>query len=217
MPPQNTNNHYTITLLRHGLSEGNANEIIQGQADYPLTDIGIAQAEALAQRWENERRQFDSIISSPQQRALQTAEIIAARLKLQVEPDPLWMERHVGQLTGLTMEQAEKLHPRPPFLPLFQPFAGTGESLFALYLRAGQAVESLLRRPPGKYLVVSHGGILNRVLYIMLGIPPQPNFQGARFRFRNTSFANLRFDPERHEWLLERLNDREHWNGHDDW
>jgi hypothetical protein len=49
------------------------------------------------------------------------------------------------------------------------------------------------------------------VLYIILGIVPQANFQGARFRFLNVAFADLEYDPAAHSWLLERLNDRIHW------
>ena len=49
-------------------------------------------------------------------------------------------------------------------------------------------------------------------MYAILGILPQANFLGARFRFRNVSFAVLHYDPAEHSWLLERLNDRLHWD-----
>ncbi|MBK8824271.1 MAG: histidine phosphatase family protein [Anaerolineales bacterium] len=42
---------FHITLLRHGESVGNAESRWQGQADFPLTDTGRAQARALAERW----------------------------------------------------------------------------------------------------------------------------------------------------------------------
>jgi broad specificity phosphatase PhoE len=95
----------------------------------------------------------------------------------------------------------------------FDPLGKTGEGDWELYLRAGRAVLNLLRRPPGRYLVISHGGILNKVLYVMLGIVPQANFQGVHFRFDNTGFAVVEYDPATHTWLLERLNDRQHLTG----
>jgi hypothetical protein len=49
------------------------------------------------------------------------------------------------------------------------------------------------------------------VMYAILGIVPQANFQGSRFRFRNTAFATLTYNPEEHSWVLEGLNDRMHW------
>ncbi len=67
---------FDIIFLRHGESVGNAESRWQGQADYPLTDKGRQQAQALAERWLTEKRAFDYIISSPLSRASETAEII---------------------------------------------------------------------------------------------------------------------------------------------
>jgi broad specificity phosphatase PhoE len=93
----------------------------------------------------------------------------------------------------------------------YQALGEFGESAWDLYLRAGRVVQELVSQPAGNYLIVSHGGFLTRVLYAMLGILPQANFVGARFRFRNAAFAIVYYDPGRHIWLLERLNDRAHW------
>jgi broad specificity phosphatase PhoE len=71
----------------------------------------------------------------------------------------------------------------------YQAVGETGESQWELYLRAGRAVQNLLKNPPGRYLVVSHGGILNLAFYAILGIAPQANFTGPRFRFANTAYA----------------------------
>ncbi len=207
---------YQITLLRHGQSVGNFEQRHQGQADFPLTETGMEQARALARCWKAEARHFDWIISSPLQRARQTAEIVAAALELPVEFDPVWLERDNGLFSGLTMQEAAVLHPRPPFIHPYLPFGGTGEGIQALYLRAGQALQSLMRRPAGKYLIVSHGGLLNMFLYAALGMVPQANFHGARFRFRNTAYAVLQYDPNHHDWMLERLNERTHWPEHAD-
>jgi 2,3-bisphosphoglycerate-dependent phosphoglycerate mutase len=202
---------YHITLLRHGESVGNAQGYHQGQADFPLTDRGKEQTRALAARWLAEGITFNQVISSTLSRARQTAEILSEALQLPVEFDPVWMERNNGALAGLRPEDAAQIYPRPKFIHPYLPIGGTGESQMELYLRAGNAMQSLICRTPGRYLVVSHGGLLNMVLYAILGIVPQANFQGAHFRFRNTAFATLLYRPEEHYWVLERLNDREHW------
>jgi 2,3-bisphosphoglycerate-dependent phosphoglycerate mutase len=202
---------YSIILLRHGESVGNAEGYYQGQAEFPLTKRGQEQARSLASRWLNEGRTFRQVISSPLSRARQTAEILGQSMNLTVEYDPLWMERDNGILAGLRPEEADLRHPRPAFINPYQHIGETGESQWELYLRAGRAVQSILCRPPDSYLVVSHGGILNMVLYAILGIAPQANFQGARFRFRNTAFATLTYNPVEHFWVLEGLNDRVHW------
>jgi len=207
---------YYITLLRHGQSIGNANGYHQGQADFPLTETGLAQARALANRWQSEGETFDQIISSPLVRARETAEVIASTLDNALELDELWMERRAGHLEGLHIEEAVERYPRPAFIHPYMPMGETGESQWELFLRAGRAVQDLLMRPPGRYLVVSHGGILNMVLYVILGLTPQANYQGAQFRFRNTSFTKLTYTPEVHRWLLESLNDQHHWHEAED-
>jgi 2,3-bisphosphoglycerate-dependent phosphoglycerate mutase len=205
---------YHITLARHGESAGNAGSIYQGQADYPLTETGLLQARLLGERWHVEGVGFDRIISSPLLRAHQTAEGIASFIPAEIELDSNWMERDFGRLSGLTAAEAAEKQPRPAFIGLYDPVAVTGESQWELYLRAGWAIQDLLRRPPGSYLVVSHGGILNMAMHAILGIAPAPNFQGPHFYFRNTSFARFNYKPEEHNWQLLSFNDQRHWESY---
>jgi len=210
---------FDIILLRHGESVGNAESRWQGQADFPLTDRGRQQARALADRWLAEGRTFDRIISSPLERARVTAEILADALDLSVETDPIWMERNIGEIAGMTGEEVNQRLPDRKFVTPYSAIVGDeGEGDWALYLRAGQALHVLLRREPGKYLVVSHGGLLNQVMYAIVGIAPQANFSGPRFRFKNTGFAHVSYLPHSHRWQINALNDRSHWDGKDiDW
>jgi 2,3-bisphosphoglycerate-dependent phosphoglycerate mutase len=203
--------NYYITLLRHGESQGNFEGRHQGQADFPLTDIGRQQANALVERWRSENKVFDLIISSPLLRARETAELISASLNAPLELDPLWMERDNGMLTGLRSEEAREIVPQPDFVHPYQPYGQTGESLWEVYLRAGKAAQNLINRLPGCFLVVSHGGLLNMFLYAILGIAPQPNFHGPRFRFANSAFATVQYNPRSHNWYILGVNDHSHW------
>jgi probable phosphoglycerate mutase len=206
-------NLYHLVLLRHGESSGNAEGLLQGQADFPLNPTGRRQVQALVARWRDEGLRFDRILSSPLLRARQTAEGIAATLHAPVELDPAWMERDYGRLTG--HKAAELAHLSPPvfFVNPYIPFGETGESRWELYLRAGKAIQALVRLPPGRYLVVSHGGLLNMCMYAILGIVPQPHNSGARFRFSNTGFASLVYNPADHAWQLRSFDDQAHWRG----
>lgn len=207
---------HRIVFLRHGQSVGNAEERFQGQADFPLTETGRAQARALAERWLREGVSFDACISSPLARARETAEILSAALNLPLEFDPVWMEWHNGQLAGLTHEEGDRLIPRPAFIHPYQPIGRTGESRWELYLRAGRGIQALLARPPGRYLVVAHGAILNMTMCAILGVPVHANFNGPQFRFRNTAFATLSYFPDLHRWRVEGVNDHAHWYFDDD-
>ena len=55
---------------------------------------------------------FDLAVTSTLIRARETAEIVASALDVKVDYDPIWMERHVGEMGGLTAEEVRK-KPRP--------------------------------------------------------------------------------------------------------
>jgi 2,3-bisphosphoglycerate-dependent phosphoglycerate mutase len=203
---------YFLTLLRHGESQGNFDGRHQGQADYQLTDRGREQSQSLLERWLSEAKQFDLVITSPLARAIETAEIIATGLNVPLKQEPLWMARNNGLLARLSPEEVQRTIPEPSFLNPYQPVGQNGESLWQLYLRAGCAIQGILDNPPGRYLVVSHGGILNICMYAVLGIPLQPKMFGPRFLFSNSAFASLTYTPASHRWHVLGVNDHSHWN-----
>jgi 2,3-bisphosphoglycerate-dependent phosphoglycerate mutase len=203
----------TYVFLRHGLSVGNENGFHQGQFDFPLTDIGREQAHRLLHRWKQEEVMFDLIISSPLSRAKDTAEIIASGLDIPIEIDPVWMERDNGELHGISFEKGRQLFPRPSFYTPYQAFGRTGEGDWALFIRASQGIQNIMNRPPGRYLIVSHGGILNKAIHAILGITPHANGGGPRFVLDNTAFATFFYNPEYHECYVLGLNDNSHLSG----
>jgi broad specificity phosphatase PhoE len=198
----NAQSIYHVTFLRHGESVGNAEDRFQGQADFPLTERGTAQARALAGRWAAAGRSFDLCIASPLLRARQTAEVVAGVLNIPIEFAPVWMEVHNGKLAGLKDDEAASRVPRPKFMTPYMHWGETGESRLELLLRAGKAIQDLLDRPSGRYLVVAHGGILNMALFTVMNISLHADSQGPRFMFGNTGFADLTYEPERHSWRL---------------
>lgn len=196
---------YDFVFLRHGESVGNAEERFQGQSDFPLTEAGRKQALALAERWLHEVMRFDLVVTSPLSRARETAEIIAGRLGAPVEVNPIWLERNAGEVSGLTHDEASKLFPGPEFSTPYDAFGVNGEGDWELFLRAGKALHELIKQPAGNYLIVTHGGLLNKLMYVILGIPVQANFNGPRFRFNNTGFAEFNYRPAHHQWRMLRL------------
>ncbi|MCX6036866.1 MAG: histidine phosphatase family protein [Chloroflexi bacterium] len=202
---------YNITFLRHGESVGNLENRFQGHADFPLTETGRVQARALAERWQAEGRAFDRVFSSPLARARETAEIVCAALNTPLELDPEWMEINNGLLAGLSDEEANQAVPRPQYMTPYTRFGRTGESRWEVYLRAGRAIQRILDRAPGCYLVAAHGGILNMTMYAILGIPIQADSSGPRFMFHNTTFATFTYEPEHHNWRMLHFDHRPHW------
>ncbi|HSO12125.1 MAG TPA: histidine phosphatase family protein, partial [Anaerolineales bacterium] len=126
-------------------------------------------------------------------------------LNLPVETDEIWVEMDNRPLAGLPFDVAEARYPRPKFRNPYEPFHGVGESDWALHCRAVSAVEKTIRRGPGQYLVVSHGGILNAVLRSIVGAQPPINGQGVWFAFGDAGYIRCSYNPKAHHWLILEL------------
>ena len=147
----------TLLLARHGETEWNRDERFQGHADPPLNETGRAQAQAFAEQLAEEP--IDAVYSSDLRRASETAEIVGARLGLQVEQDRGLREIDVGSWQGLTRAQIDG---RP----------WDGETYAEHAERVTQALREIsTRHPDGRVLIVSHGGTLRRVQQAVLGEP----------------------------------------------
>jgi 2,3-bisphosphoglycerate-dependent phosphoglycerate mutase len=193
----------SITLLRHGRSRADDENIYEGRCDSPLTEVGRAQVESRASLWVQEGRKFDLAICSTLRRAQETAQIISGVLQIPLETDPDWMEMDNGVLAGMPVEEANRLYPEPAFRIPFASFHNSGESDWQFYCRAARAMEKLVCRGPGIYLVVAHGGILNMALRTVVETGPPVNRQGIWFAFGDTGFALVRYLPLRHRWVVE--------------
>ncbi|CQR56861.1 histidine phosphatase family protein [Paenibacillus riograndensis] len=153
-----------IGLIRHGLTDWNAEGRIQGQSDIPLNDEGRRQAEMLGDRLLQETYRWDYCITSSLSRAAETGKIIAAKLGIPLlEPDERIRERAYGQVEGMTAAQREEKWGKDwNLLPLGQ------ESDEQLQARALAFMEEIAALYPDKnILVISHGGFLAQ-LYIAL-------------------------------------------------
>lgn len=99
-----------LILVRHGESEWNRIGRYQGQMDAPLSELGLRQAEALAERLR--REQIDAIYTSPLQRARRTAEAIARyHPAVPLHEDPALLEIHHGDWQGLYAWEVRERYP----------------------------------------------------------------------------------------------------------
>jgi len=74
-------------------------------------------------------------------------------------------------------------------------------------MRAGKAVQDLIRRPPSAYLVVTHGVFLGAVIRAILGIAlDSGRIRPVRIRFDNAGHALLHYEDNVGRWSIERLN-----------
>ena len=101
-------NMLTIYLARHGQDEDNAEGILNGRRDQPLTELGREQARTLAGKIKASKLSFYAIYSSPLQRAVETASIVTTAIGLEQKVDNNDIqnlddlaERDFGVLTGV--------------------------------------------------------------------------------------------------------------------
>jgi probable phosphoglycerate mutase len=147
----------TLLLVRHGETDWNADGLLQGHTDRPLSDFGRRQARQLAEELEGEP--FDAIYASDLARARETAEIAGERLGLPVAVDADLREKDWGTWEGLTAVERDRVE-------------FVGESTEAHQERMLRALRRIAERHPGdgSVLVVTHGGSMRRVQTAALGI-----------------------------------------------
>jgi len=93
-----------LVIVRHGESEWNRIGRYQGQFDAPLSEMGVKQAEALAERLSTES--FNAIYASPLQRARLTAEHVAKfHPDTPMIIDPAIIEIDHGEWAGLMVDE----------------------------------------------------------------------------------------------------------------
>jgi glucosyl-3-phosphoglycerate phosphatase len=98
-----------LVMLRHGQTEFNAGDRMQGQLDTHLTELGRAQAAAAAEVLA--KRQPLLIVSSDLRRAYDTAVVLGERGGFEVRVDVRLRETHLGDWQGLTHEQIDAADP----------------------------------------------------------------------------------------------------------
>lgn len=102
-----------IYLIRHGETEYNRRQLLQGYSEVPLNDLGIAQASRAAKRMAEVR--LDHIYSSDLRRTTMTAAIIAAATGTAITYDEGLRERNPGDLTHKTYAEGIRFFTDPEF------------------------------------------------------------------------------------------------------
>ncbi|MEM6109396.1 bifunctional RNase H/acid phosphatase [Mycobacterium sp. 050272] len=164
-----------LLLLRHGQTALSVQRRYSGRGNPELTDLGRRQAQAAA-RYLAERGGIAAVISSPLQRAYDTASVAAKALGLDVAVDDDLIETDFGGWEGLTFAEAAErdpdLHTRWLRDTSTQPPGG--ESFDAALDRVLQARERILATYPGAtVLVVSHVTPIKMLLRLALDAGPE--------------------------------------------
>src|SRR5262245_16138568 len=192
-------NRTQVIIVRHGQTEWNLKLIRQGHLDSRLTETGLAQAKALADRLARET--FTALYSSDLGRAVQTARTIAEATGHKIVTDPRLLERHLGIFQGLNGDQLREKYPEEYRLhrtvgPSY--VIPGGESVEQQVARNVDFLNEIAEKHLGETIVVvTHGGVLSGFFRHALSIPLEAP---RRFEFMNAGL-NV-FGYEAGHWML---------------
>ncbi|MFH1263388.1 MAG: histidine phosphatase family protein [Pseudomonadota bacterium] len=193
----------TFYLIRHGQTDWNAIRKVMGRTDVPLNSVGVAQAKDLSGAMS--RYPIDAIVTSPQLRARQTADVIGAGRTVPVRIESALAEVEFGPWVGMGLTE---LNLDPEFhLWLDDPNpkgSHTFERSADVRKRTSEVLERLAsENPSGTFALVSHADPIRAMVNYALGGPVE---EFRRIRIVNASLTVVL--KEANKWRLTLLNYR---------
>lgn len=193
-----------IFLVRHGETQWNLEGRMQGHLDSPLTDKGVAQAKALAEKLHHYF--FAAIYSSDLSRAFITAQYLSKR---KIILKDCLRERNLGIFQGALKKDLDLLFPEefrcyskhdPEYV------VPHGESGHQFRKRCVTCLEEIAKQHLGEQiLVVAHGGVLNSIFKHTFDLP----YASPRYFTLSNTTLNI-FSYQDHRWMLETWGDASH-------
>ena len=150
-----------IYVTRHGQTDYNAGDKMQGRIDIPLNEKGISQARETREKVKNVH--FDAVYASPLDRAITTASIIGNIEKENIIKDERIIEASFGRYEGIGYYNVglpmaaywafPEVFPAPPGV----------ETVKSMIERTSSFLSELEKKDYENVLVVCHGGIIRPI------------------------------------------------------
>ncbi|NRD77731.1 histidine phosphatase family protein [Bacillus sp. BRMEA1] len=165
----------TIYLTRHGETQWNKENRLQGWEDSNLTEKGMRDASALGERLLD--TDFQAIYSSSSGRAVHTSKLVCLNRKIPIFLDDDLREMRFGEWEGRLQQEIEQNDPKEydhfwnaPQNYNHEPH--NGESFDELKRRVGRALNKIMTETPdGNVMIVTHGVAIRAILSLMIDIP----------------------------------------------
>lgn len=190
-----------IYLVRHGQTDDNIKNLMQGWKDTPLNETGKTQAYQLIPFFES--LHIDIIYSSDLSRAFETASIIAKSLNKHVFLDKQLREMYLGSWEGHSWQEIEAE---------FAYFLGkpeneknalnihSGESYIEFQLRSFSVFNKIVKNHEDKnMIIVTHGGVIREIIARLMNINQT---QKDAIPIRNCSVSRIDYDKEKDQYTI---------------
>ena len=145
-----------IYIIRHGQTEKNKANLLQGRSEHPLNETGIQQAQEAGRWFAEQGIVFDAVFSSPLSRAIDTGRIAAGKdSDFQPNVDERLIEMEYGPYEGSDLRV-----PPPEIIEFFSDFvhnpAPEGmEQLSEVTARVGAFLEEIRERAESEEILIS--------------------------------------------------------------
>jgi phosphoserine phosphatase len=174
-----------IYIVRHGETQWNKEEVFRGRKDIPLNETGKQQAEKVGLYFSHAPVPVNRILSSPLERAMQTAEAISYRTGVAIERTDDFTDMNFGIWEGLTLPEVEKDYPSD--FVLWKTSSEKlqikdGETLAIVRRRVSAGLLNINHTQEDAVVIVTHRVICKILILHALGIG-------------NEHFWNMKFDP----------------------
>ncbi len=171
-----------LSFVRHGETDHNTKEIIQGRMETELNERGKQQADVRGKELtvaKDSGIKFSRIICSPRLRAQQTAKIINTYLNLPIEIWKEFDEVHFGNFVNKSWSEVATITNDPEIQKKFRSMNfdlthAQGESNSDVRTRIKHAIEKMHQEDPnGHFLIVTHAPIIRMIFHLLNGEAPQ--------------------------------------------
>jgi probable phosphoglycerate mutase len=203
MVSANTSENRRLILLRHGESTTNRNHTLTGRTDPLLTRKGKLLTKRASQYIKKRWSRIDALYCSPLIRAVDTALIVAKKMKTPIVKDDLLLETNFGLWEGLEKEDLKNqpewgVYARDPF---HFHFPG-GESPQDVKKRVALFKQNLLHQDSWEnVIIVTH---YTPIVYFILSVIGNGDDHRAPFTIDNSSISVLKLTDA--SAYLEMLN-----------
>lgn len=161
---------HPVTFVRHGQCVGNAQGRVVGHWDSPLTPLGLSQARDAAALLAD-RPHPVAIISSDLQRAVASADAIAAVLETPVILDADLREQYFGTMEGQLFSELTGSNPSSGHINEIR--WGQGESVADVHARLRIALPRIITAHDGPVILVTHGHVIQVAMALLAGHGPR--------------------------------------------
>ena len=184
----------TVWLVRHASVAGTDGRCC-GRLDVPLSPEGIIQARETVARLAQEK--ICAVYSSGLRRAVETGQMLADALQLNVTVLETLAEIDFGDFEGMTFEEIRRRYPEAFERWMTQPTNTrfpNGESFADMRDRVSRTVDPLLRRHRNESIaIVSHSGVIRFLIGRALSMPADQIFRLAQ---RHAAINRIKFTED---------------------